>query len=276
MPGLFGNDINEPLLPTPHPSIHNFPQSLGHQGQNGPETQANVPGTGSCPSPGEMAGSLGHSSPIDGLLDLQPRLIRLALRFSQQSNTADDIEELYRATESMGHIMAQLEDPTAKQARGLWTNFSAIQALLLSSCYFSLVQAYQCLTEVLSAQINRSTPEIGHAASSELACPTISVGGLKLSMPRKAAAEVNLYLAAQRVQHIRCALERCTKRNDNVRDSCDNMALGVDDEATSEGPDTMKDMVDQAVEQLRDGEERLLDNLHALVGVTNNEMFNLR
>lgn len=216
------------------------------------------------------------------LLEIQPRLVKLAIRFADNASTTDDVEEIYRVTEAMVNIIRQIEE----QWLGSPHQPSSIQGifvLVLSSCYFSLVQAYRSLVELLAEGLKTPPRSVTNGVvESSLAglgmnVPSISVGGLRLAIPRKAAAELNLHVVAQTVQYLKRSQQTCIKCMDDVfqlsRASGDGINSVVD---SLETPYQMKNLVWQAVGQLDDGEGELFDRLHDLVGRTNDRMFSIR
>lgn len=282
MVDLLSDNLHDPVFPTPDTFSRGSPNT---HTRTSTEPTINT-STGSYPSPGEILRPSDQHRLLNRLLEIQPRLLKLAMRFSEQSNTTEDVEDIYRVTETMVSIIDQVNDRSSERLQSPGLDFNGVIVLLMSSCYFSLVQAYQCLVEMLAERVNAaSVPGMGDMADPSIASlretnvPTISVGGLRLAMPRKAAAEVNLHLVAQTVQYMRGALEQCSKRMDNTRrsshDSTYDSILGINEDSL-EGQDTMKAMVSQAVEQLNKGEEKLLDRLHSLVGASNNRIFNMK
>jgi hypothetical protein len=278
MPNLFMDDLQEALPLDPDLSIHALTQHMPSSGQkeSGHHQVPTSPNRPYC-SPGHILECPDSQATLNGLLELQTRLVQLVLRFCGHTNTAGDIGDLYRLTQRLGTIMAQSDDSSTWDSNATGPDFGGVQVLLISSCYFSLIQAYQRLVDILAAQVNQPSAQgFGHTANAELAYPTISIEGLRLHMPGSAAAEVNLHIAAQTLQYLRSALEHYNKRRICEPDSAIDVSLDIDDEEAHGGRDHMKSMVSDAVEQLRDVEEGLFDNLHALAGVTNNRLFNLR
>jgi hypothetical protein len=278
MPSLFLDDLHDSLPLDPDLSIHALTQQhVPPQGQKGSGHQVPTSPQGPYCSPGHILESDDGQAVLNELLELQPQLVQLISRLCGHTNTASDIGDLYRLTQRLGTIMAQSDDSSAWDSNATGPDFGGIQVLLVSSCYFSLIQAYQCLVDILATQVNQSlTQESGQTANTELAYPTICIEGLRLHIPGNAAAEVNLHIAAQTLQYLRSALEQYNKRRVTEPDSAIDVTLDIDDEDAHEGQDAMRSMVSEAVEQLRDVEEGLFDNLHALAGVTNNRLFNLR
>lgn len=246
--------------------------------------QATISTTGPHTPPAEEPRPPDQHSLLNRLLEIQPQLLKLVLRFSERSNTTDDVEDIYRVTETMVSIMDQMEGERLQRVPGKGFDFNGIGVLVMSGCYFSLIQAYQYLADMLSERASAaSAPGTGDMADSSLPClqkmsvPTISVGGLRLAMSRKAAAEVNLHLVAHTVYYLKDALQKCAKRMDKRRSSqrsCYDGLLDLDG-GPLEGHGKMKTMVCQAVDRLNEGEEKLLDHLHTIVGASNNRIFRM-
>ena len=220
---------------------------------------------------------------LNHLFEIQPRLLNLALRFSQRTNSTDDVEDIYRATETIVRLMDQMDARRPSQQAGVAKfDLSGVAVLIMSGCYFSLLQAYRHLVDILTdktvaAASARPGVECGQNTT---AVPTISIGGLRLAMPRKAAAEINLHLVVQTVQSLKAALRQCARRMGSARppsrDSGYENMLGIGtDDGQLGGQEDMKSMLCQAVEELTEDEGKLLQHLHTLVGASNNRIFSM-
>lgn len=221
---------------------------------------------------------------LNHLFEIQPRLLNLALRFSQRSNTTDDVEDIYRATETMIRLMDQMDRRRPSQRTGVvGFDLSGVAVLIMSGCYFSLLQAYSHLVDILTDKADAAAASASPGVESgqnTTAVPTISVGGLRLAMPRRAAAEINLHLVVQTVQSLKGALRQCARRMGSTRRASGDsgygnvLGIGIEDGQLG-GQESMKSMLCQAVEELTEEEGKLLQHLHTVVGTSNNRIFSM-
>jgi hypothetical protein len=227
------------------------------------------------------------------LLDVQRHLEKLSRTFTDGVTTAEDIRDMYRVSETLlgviGHVEEQLQRRQHLSQPSDFISNGAV-VLLLSSCYLNLIQTYQRLVVVLEQELsgNARTPvttEEGHgqargnnsspgsATGSSPQFPSISVGGLRLEMPRKAAAEINLHLVAQTVQNLKASLQRCTRWLSSVRSSPPSSSsssspydINWDQQSDRlEGLNPMKSLIDLALGDLNTREENLLGHLRTVM-----------
>jgi hypothetical protein len=158
---------------------------------------------------------------LNCLLDIQSRLAKLVKSLSNNRNVPN-VEETYQASEALISIMDSFQEPGRLEWSVSSQKPSGAIALLFSSCYLSLIHAYDLLAGLLREQLQTNQ----HAISKEKApasgrsmidstsgsMPTISVGGVRLAMPTKAVAEINLHLITQMVKQLKDSMQQCAAR----------------------------------------------------------------
>lgn len=203
--------------------------------------------------------------PLNRLFEIQTRLSKFSTPFKDRSDATGDIEAIHQITQAMITVIDGIEDqaPGQPETRGSGCNAAVI--LLLSSCYTSLIRVYQSLVEMLGSEVNDSPSPISNVPGmKQTNVPQISVGYLRLSMPRKAAAEVNMHLVAHTIKHLRSALQQCAAR---IRSPCPNFQSSTGDVSMrqdsdlSRGGDALRAMVSQALVELSTGEDKLVDHI---------------
>lgn len=212
----------------------------------------------------------------DRLSDIQARLAKLVRSLSRGSKAAEDVEEIYRASEALIGIL----DGTSTSSRRPSTSVrpDGIAALLLSGCYLSLMKAYQFLVDMLEQELRDSGDSStqgenpgGSWGSDSLAStrgvvPYLSIGAVRLAMPRKAIAEINLHLVSQQVQHLKISMKQYASRVTAATQS----SRATSSEAQRRGSwdsidpcagndSTLTDLVESALVEIRVREEKLLE-----------------
>lgn len=157
------------------------------------------------------------------LLDIQTRLAKLNQCLSGRANDPSDVEDIYHITETVITILDSYDEQNYhQQQQPLLPSGNGVIVLLLSSCYVSLIQAYECLANALRRDLQPTsnstildTDSINMMNSSVTfpgMMPSISVGAVRLSMPPKAMTEVNLHLVGQAVQRLKASMANCASR----------------------------------------------------------------
>lgn len=178
---------------------------------------------------------------MNRLLAIQTRLARILNCLTSQANGGDDMEDIYRLSEDVISILTSI--------RGNQPN--GVSILLLSSCYVSLIQAFESLANALRKSLQ--DPERGlrydkFQSLSQGIMPYISVGAVRLEMPKTAITEVNLHLIGQTVQRLKAAMNECTM----------GMNVGRSHE---EWVSPVADLTDLAMSEVRQREENLFLHL---------------
>ncbi|XWW99279.1 hypothetical protein V2A60_007288 [Cordyceps javanica] len=158
------------------------------------------------------------------LLDAQGRLLNLVRALSSCSSFPQDAEEIYRITDIFVKVVDDITTRLDESSAAHSPSGGSITHMLLSSCYMSLIQAFECLVNLLGRELglknSDSEPSLGCTlAENQLPRPTaaanvpyISVGSVRLAMPRRAVAEINLHLVGQAVQQLQASITRCAAK----------------------------------------------------------------
>lgn len=158
------------------------------------------------------------------LLDAQGQLLHLVRALSQCSSFPPDVEEIYRITDSFVKVVDDIATGLdASSTRTSWCNGSTTH-MLLSSCYMSLIQAFECLVRLLRRELAPTAdglePTLGiNLGQTQMCIPTtasnvpyIGTDNVRLAMPHRAVAEINLHLVGQAVQRLKASLSRCSAK----------------------------------------------------------------
>jgi len=241
---------------------------------------------------------------LQQLLGLQNRLARLRRSLLGGQHTEEDIEDIYRSSETLTNILGSVKVPSSSlflsQHETLEPSDSGLCGgliLLILSSYYALIHAYELLRVLLEEEIRQDTNNTSNAISastppdarssnsekknktheSRASVPGISVGGLRLAMSRKAAAEINLHLLAQTVHHLKESMQGYVSRMSRMkRRAGTHTYKGLDrdkewdqrqsnDMANSAGAGescvTITDLAEVALCELRRREEMLVSRL---------------
>lgn len=182
---------------------------------------------------------------VDGLLNrllaIQTRLAKILNCLSSPTNGSDDIEDIYRLSEDVISILTS--------AQG--TQPTGVSMLLLSSCYVSLIQAFECIANALRQSLKNPDQGLGFdkfQRLSQAVMPYISVGTVRLDMPRTAITEVSLHIIGQTVQRLKASMSECAMR----------MNIGRNQE---EWMSPVGDLTDLAMNEVRQREDNLFMHL---------------
>ncbi|RYP39900.1 hypothetical protein DL767_002019 [Monosporascus sp. MG133] len=211
----------------------------------------------------------------DHLSDIQARLAKLVKSLSKGSNSAEDIEEIYRSSESLIGILDAASQSSRSPSASLRPD--GIAVFLLSACYLSLMKAYQFLVDMLHQELRESPDLLAQAekpggisqrndphASSKGIVPYLSIGAVRLAMPRKAIAEINLHLVSQKVQHLKISMGQYVSRMMAAQSSQSPSTEAPKErcwhpiETSAGDSSTITDLVESALVEIRVREEKLL------------------
>ena len=161
---------------------------------------------------------------LQKLVDIQPRLIDLVQSLSTSESIPENIEDVYRIIETMTNVLTELGgvDSAYRQQAAPPLNGAAV--LLFSSCYCSLIVACEHFVHLLQMDLQGardfdldsgsdilSSPATwgpGSRSGLPATAPAISVGAVRLEMPRRAVAEIHLQLIKQTLQHLQSSMQR--------------------------------------------------------------------
>jgi hypothetical protein len=218
------------------------------------------------------------------LIEVQTELEKLSEKFAQGLNTTDDIKNIFRLTETVLNIIKEIEEQpqeTKAPSHNSDQSMPGVVALLLSSCYLSLIHVYQCVVGTLSQEIDgnqtaqqrtsanaEETRGVKEMSSSSLPC--ISIGGVKLDMPRSATVKIKIHILAQNVQHLKMSLQKCATRLSTVSPSARVLSISGAvswDQNTNKADDSplIDGLIGLAINDIQTREEKLLRQIRILL-----------
>lgn len=162
------------------------------------------------------------------LLDAQAQLLRLVRALSSCSRFPQDVDDTYRITDNFVKAVdgiAAMLDASSPGSRP-WGGSATY--MLLSSCYMSLIQAFECLVGLLRRELGpeannfdssplginlppQQPPPVPHAMTANLPY-MVGASNVRVPMPHRAVAEINLHLVGQAVQHLKASIARCAAK----------------------------------------------------------------
>ncbi|CEJ79826.1 hypothetical protein VHEMI00043 [[Torrubiella] hemipterigena] len=160
----------------------------------------------------------GEDDLLHTLLDMQTRLAKINKHLARSGNTTTDIDDIHRTTETLISILDGYDERTGQQIAPVLSSGNGVVVLLLSSCYVSLIQAYESVATTLRADLQKSSGSESMTGMQPQhflfpnMMPSVTVGSVGLSMPQKAITEVNLHVVAQTVQRLKTAMNNCSTR----------------------------------------------------------------
>lgn len=161
---------------------------------------------------------VGEDDLLHTLLDMQTRLAKINKHLARSGNTTTDIDDIHRTTETLISILDGYDERTGQQIAPVLSSGNGVVVLLLSSCYVSLIQAYESVGTTLRADLQKSSGSESMTGMQPLhvlfpnMMPSVTVGSVGLSMSQKAITEVNLHVVAQTVQRLKTAMNNCSTR----------------------------------------------------------------
>jgi hypothetical protein len=217
------------------------------------------------------------------LVRVQIELEELSENFVQGSNTADDIKSIFRLTETLLNIIQEVEEQPQECTASSYTSYQSmpgVVALLLSSCYLSLIHVYQCLVGTLGQEIDgdpaaQSTSTVtevnkGKEGIPSSGLPFISIGGVKLDIPRSATVKIKIHLLAQNVQHLKMSLQNCAARLSTMCPPTTALsisgAMSMDQNSSRSDDSMLTDgLIGLAISDIQAREETLLRQIRKLL-----------
>lgn len=160
-----------------------------------------------------------HDDLVHKLLDMQTELAKINKCLVHDSIYKTDIGDIYRVTENLIEMLNGYNEQNLAYTQQS-SSGSGVIVLMMSSCYVSLIQAYECVANMLRVDLHK-LPAAGDGSTSFLqphdvlfpeAMPSVHVGSVRLSMPQRAITEANLHLVGQTVQRLKMAMNSCSSR----------------------------------------------------------------
>jgi hypothetical protein len=217
------------------------------------------------------------------LLDIQGRLAKLVKSLNSEPHAPDNVEDIYRASEILISILESVDDGTKLRSPHSPAKPIGVFVSLFLSSYFSLIHAYEVLVGILRNDLNddqqytspnnpsSSSNSSGNPNPFQGSVPSISIGAVRLAMPKKAFAEVNLHLVAQTVQHVKAAMQRCAARISAAKknSTCHSDTSAEDSSkpnSTPESSDPLIELAQLGISELSLREDSLLSHLRPSSG----------
>lgn len=206
------------------PDLHDHQNSHAQSASSPPETYSLMSNNSQYRYPEPKSAYSATSTPYTGeedllhtLLDMQTRLARVNKQLTQPGNSSADIDDIHRTAEAFISILDGYDEHSGQHIAPLLSSGNGVVVLLLSSCYVSLIQAYEALATLLRADLHKpsSASVTGMQPQHFLfpsMMPNVAVGSVGLSMPRKAITEVDLHVIGQTVQRLKTAMNNCSTR----------------------------------------------------------------
>ncbi|KAM3473579.1 hypothetical protein MY5147_004703 [Beauveria neobassiana] len=166
------------------------------------------------------------------LVATHSELIALSESLAVSFSMTDDMDVIYRLSADMTDILQRLRKSGLCYPPTPVAKCHGMTSLLILGCYSYLLEAYELAMEKLRHEVRDTgslTARQQRAASPERA-PRINIGGIRLQVSRKSAAEIHLQLVSQTAQNLRDSLRQFVKQTAAPRCSMD---LDDDDESVA-------------------------------------------
>jgi hypothetical protein len=199
----------------------------------------------------------------DRLVVTHTELIALSESLAVSFSLTDDMDVIYRLSAEMTEILQRLKEDGPCYPPTPIAKCHGMTSLLILGCYSYLLEAYELTMEKLRHELRDTgcpteMQQRQQPASPEEA-PQITIGGIRLQVSRKSAAEIHLQLVFQTAQNLRESLRqfvmhtaapRCSMDLDNVDESPASNRIGGHANETGRG-DTIEILTTMAQRELR-------------------------
>ncbi|KAJ5399236.1 hypothetical protein N7465_009725 [Penicillium sp. CMV-2018d] len=193
-----------------------------HRSSSG--THHDVNSSSEAPS---AAASLKSESLHRQLIVIHTKLITLSESLAVSFSMTDDIEVIYKLSAEMTEILQRLKENGPCYPPMPVAKCQGMTSLLILGCYSYLLEAYEFTMEKLRHELQDTGSPAAilqqrqqQDASPEEA-PQINIGGIRLQVSRKSAAEIHLQLVSQTAQNLRESLGQFVKHTAAPRCSMD-------------------------------------------------------
>ncbi|CAG8897294.1 unnamed protein product [Penicillium egyptiacum] len=203
-------------------------------------------------------------------------LIALSESLAVSFSMADDMEVIYRLSAEITEILQRLKENGPCYPPMPIAKCHGMTSLLILGCYSYLLEAYEFSMAKLRHELRDTGSPTAmlqqqqqRAASPEEA-PQINIGGIRLQVSRKSAAEIHLQLVSQTAQNLRESLRqfvehtaapRCSMDLDTVDDSPASNRTGGRAGQTGRG-DTIEILTTMAQRELRRREDGIFQYIN--------------
>lgn len=196
----------------------------GSAHRSGSDTHHDVNSSSEAPS---TATSLKNESLHRQLIVIHTKLITLSESLAVSFSMTGDIEVIYKLSAEMTEILQRLKENGPCYPPMPVAKCQGMTSLLILGCYSYLLEAYEFTMEKLRHELQDTGSPTAilqqqqqQAASPEEA-PQINIGGIRLQVSRKSAAEIHLQLVSQTAQNLRESLGQFVKHTAAPRCSMD-------------------------------------------------------
>ncbi|KAJ5082598.1 hypothetical protein N7532_011641 [Penicillium argentinense] len=211
------DDYGQPHLPIDE-AIHSGSRTASTASSNAAADFSEAPST---------AASLKSESLHSRLVVINTELIALSESLAVSFSMTDDMEVIYRLNAEMTEILQRLKENGLCYPPVPIAKCHGMTSLLILGCYSYLLEAYEFAMEKLRHELRDTGSPTAmlqqrqqRAASPEEA-PQINIGGIRLQVSRKSAAEIHLQLVSQTAQNLRESLRQFVKHTAAPRCSMD-------------------------------------------------------
>ncbi|KAB8071485.1 hypothetical protein BDV29DRAFT_17507 [Aspergillus leporis] len=222
------------------------------------------------------AASLKSESLHSRLVVTHTELIAFSESLAVSFSMTDDMEVIYRLSAEMTEILQRLKENGLCYPPIPIAKCHGMTSLLILGCYSYLLEAYEFAMEKLRHELRDTGSPTAmllqrqqRAASPEEA-PQINIGGIRLQVSRKSAAEIHLQLISQTAQNLRESLRqfvmhtaapRCSMDLDIVNESPASNRTGSRAGETGCG-DTIEILTKMAQRELRRREDGIFQYIN--------------
>ncbi|KAF4771440.1 hypothetical protein HAV15_004179 [Penicillium sp. str.  len=230
----------------------------------------------SSSGPPSAAASPKSESLHSQLVVIHTELIAFSESLAVSFSMTDDMEIIYRLSAEMTELLQRLKENGLCYPPTPVVKCQGMTSLLILGCYSYLLEAYELAMEKLRHELRDTGSPTAvleqrqqRAASPEEA-PQINIGGIRLQVSRKSAAEIHLQLVSQTAQNLRESLRqfvmhtaapRCSLDLDTVDESPVSNRTGSRAGETSRG-DTIEILTKMAQRELRRREDGIFQYIN--------------
>ncbi|KAJ5121068.1 uncharacterized protein N7515_009029 [Penicillium bovifimosum] len=166
------------------------------------------------------AASVKSESLHSRLVVTHTELIALSESLAVSFSMTDDMGVIYRLSAEMTEILQRLKENGPCYPPMPIAKCHGMTSLLILGCYSYLLEAYEFSMAKLRHELQDTGSPTTMDASPEEA-PQINIGGIRLQVSRKSAAEIHLQLVSQTAQNLRESLRQFVKHTAAPRCSMD-------------------------------------------------------
>ncbi|CAG8266800.1 unnamed protein product [Penicillium olsonii] len=205
------------------------------------------------------------------LVGTHAELIALSESLAVSFSLTDDMDIIYRLSNDMTEILQRLRDNGQCYPPAPIAKCHGMTSLLILGCYSYLLEAYEFTMEKLRHELQDTggPTDMQQRSASPEDSPQITIGGIRLHVSRKSAAEIHLQLVSQTAQNLRESLRQFVMHTAAPRCSMDmeidespaSSSAGGSTAETSRG-DTIGNLTKMAQRELRRREDGIFQYIN--------------